>query len=51
MKSAALALAAALLLQMGCRTLPTPVEKLAVDDPRPQALLAGWIGAGLVDDR
>lgn len=42
MKRAALALAAALLLQTGCRTLPVPVEKLAVDDPRPQALLAEW---------
>ncbi len=42
MKSAALALAAALLLQMGCRTLPAPVERLAVDDPRPRALLEAW---------
>jgi len=41
-KRAALALAAALLLQMGCRTLPPQVVQLAVDDPRPQALLDGW---------
>jgi len=41
-KRAALALAAALLLQTGCRTLPSRVVRLAVDDPRPQALLAGW---------
>ena len=41
MKRAALALAAALLLQMGCRTLPPQVVQLAVDDPRPQALLDG----------
>ena len=42
MKRAALALAAALLLQIGCRTLPSQVVRLAVDDPRPHALLAGW---------
>ena len=42
MKLAALALAAALLLQMGCRTLPPGAVPLAVDDPRPQALLANW---------
>lgn len=42
MKRAAPALAAALLLQMGCRTLPSPVVPLAVGDPRPHALLAGW---------
>ena len=42
MKRAALALAAALLLQIGCRTLPSHVVRLAVDDPRPHALLAGW---------
>jgi len=41
-KRAALALAAALLLQIGCRTLPSQVVRLAVDDPRPHALLAGW---------
>jgi hypothetical protein len=41
-KRAALALAAALLLQMGCRTLPPGAVRLAVDDPRPQVLLAGW---------
>jgi hypothetical protein len=41
-KRAALALAAALLLQMGCRTLPPGVVRLAVDDPRPQALLDEW---------
>ncbi len=42
MKRVALALAAALLLQIGCRTLPSQVVPLAVDDPRPDALLAGW---------
>ena len=42
MKRAALALAAALLLQIGCRTLPSQVVRLAVDDPRPHALLADW---------
>lgn len=42
MKRAALALAAALLLQIGCRTLPSQVVQLALDDPRPHALLAGW---------
>jgi hypothetical protein len=41
-KRAALALVAALLLQMGCRTLPPGAVRLALDDPRPQALLAGW---------
>jgi hypothetical protein len=41
-KRAALALAAALLLQIGCRTLPPPAVRLAGDDPRPQALLQGW---------
>jgi hypothetical protein len=41
-KRAALALAAALLLQTGCRTLPSQVVRLAVDDPRPHTLLAGW---------
>jgi hypothetical protein len=41
-KRAALALAAALLLQMGCRTLPPGVVRLGDDDPRPGLLLAGW---------
>jgi hypothetical protein len=41
-KRAAPALAAALLLQMGCRTLPSQVVPLAVGDPRPHALLAAW---------
>jgi hypothetical protein len=41
-KRAALALAAALLFEMGCRTLPPEVVRLAVDDPRPQVLLDGW---------
>jgi hypothetical protein len=41
-KRAAPALAAALLLQMGCLTLPSPLVPLAVGDPRPHALLAGW---------
>jgi hypothetical protein len=45
-KRAALALAAALLLQMGCRTLPSAVVQLPADDPRPQALLAGWTARG-----
>jgi hypothetical protein len=41
-KRAALALAATLLLQIGCRTLPSQMEPLAAEDPRPDALLAGW---------
>jgi hypothetical protein len=41
-KRGALALAAALLLQIGCRTLPSQRVPLATADPRPQALLAGW---------
>jgi hypothetical protein len=41
-KRAALALAAALLLQIGCRTLPSQMVPLAIGDPRPQALLEGW---------
>jgi hypothetical protein len=45
-KRVALALAAALLLQTGCRTLPAGVVPLGVDDPRPGALLAGWTARG-----
>jgi hypothetical protein len=41
-KRAALALAAALLFQIGCRTLPSQMVPLAAEDPRPDALLAGW---------
>ena len=42
MKRAALALAAALLLQTGCRTLPPGAVRLGDDDPRPGLLLASW---------
>jgi hypothetical protein len=41
-KRAALALAAALLLQTSCRTLPPGVVRLGADDPRPRLLLADW---------
>jgi hypothetical protein len=41
-KLGALALAAALLLPIGCRTVPPAAQMLGTGDPRPQTLLSDW---------